>query len=183
MHQMALNTSFPIFTERLEIRGLEVGDVNACYVEALNDTEYMRNSQQSLKVHTLSSQLEYVKSFDESSNHILAVTAQDHQRLVGTLTLRPLDAGEGVDMGVLIFPQYSGNRYASEAWNALINHLSRQYAWISGGCAESNLPMISIMESSNMIFERQAKNLLALSHGIEDAIFFRYLSSRKDKEA
>jgi len=180
---MALNTSFPISTERLEIRGLEVGDVNACYVDALNNTEYMRNSQQSLKVHTLYSQLEYVKSFAESSNHILALTARDHQRLVGTLTLRPLDASEGVDMGVLIFPQYSGNRYASEAWCALVNHLSLQYLWISGGCAKSNLPMISIMESSNMTLVREVKQSLAFFHGREDALFYRYDSVSKDCDA
>ena len=180
---MALNTAFPLFTERLEIRTLESDDVNQEYIEGLNNTEYLRFSRQSLEAHTMSSQLAYIEDFLESSDQILAVILTDYQQLVGTLTLRSQDLGEGVDVGIFIFPKCSGNRYASEAWNALINHLSLQYLWISGGCAKSNLPMISIMESSNMTLVGEVKQSLAFFHGREDALFYRYYSASKDCDA
>jgi len=177
---MPLKRSFPLFTERLEIRGLESKDVTEDYIAGLNNIEYMRYSLQSLKVHTISSQLDYIKAFAESDDKILAIVLREQQRLVGTFTLRPQDLGKGVDLGIFIFPECSGNRFANEAWSALVHHLSRQFLWISGGCAKSNLPMISIMESANMTVEREVKNSISLFHGLEDGIFYRFDSASKE---
>jgi len=172
--------TFPLFTERLEIRELEIKDVTEEYIAGLNNIEYMRFSLQSLQVHTFSSQADYINSFAESDDIILAIALRAEQRLVGTLTMRPQDLGKGVDLGIFIFPECSGNRFANEAWSAMVEHLSHQFLWVSGGCAKSNLPMISIMESSNMTVEREVVNPISLIHGLEDGIFYRFDSRNKE---
>lgn len=168
----------PILTRRLSLRRLRSDDFNAEYVNALNDIDHMRFSTQSLMSHSIATQKEYVSTFTEVAHELLAITLRGSHELVDTLTLRSVDANTGVDVGIFLLPRFTNRGFAREAWIDVVHQLGQRFEWVSGGCAKSNMAMVSIMESAKMTLVREETDMLSLKYGREDVVFYRYFRNQ-----
>lgn len=126
-------------------------DISPSYLSWLNDKSYMKFSDQRHIEHSKESAAIYVKTFQGSENHFLAVYEND-QLLVGTVTIYRNLNNDSANIGILISPDESGQGYATEIFRILLAHLSVELSLykITAGTCELNSGMISVLEKSGM---------------------------------
>jgi Acetyltransferases, including N-acetylases of ribosomal proteins len=124
------------------------------YVDWLNDPDLMRFSEQRHRRHTMASNAEYVRSFDQPNRYLWAIIDRDDELHVGNVNAY-VDANNGVaDIGLLIGERgRQGRGLGAEAWMGAIHalFLGAGVRKITGGCAALNLAMIRIMQSAGMV--------------------------------
>ena len=142
-----------IKTERLIIGQFEDKDISETYISWLNDPYLMRFSNQRFTKHTGASCKEYLSTFKNSSNQFLKITDLRNNKIVGTATVYCDNNHRKADIGILI--GIGGNRYGTEAWNAIVHYLigENNVYKLTAGTVENNHAMRKIIENSGFYLE------------------------------
>lgn len=125
------------------------------YLEWLNDYELMRFSNQRFIRHTMESAMAYREALLLSGGCLLALRDIEQGNLVGTISLRYEAHHRTVDVGLLVGKGFGGTGYGTEAWNAIVRELEQDEAVrkITAGTLRANVPMLRILEQSNLQLE------------------------------
>lgn len=162
----------------MEIKRLLPEDITAEYIDTLNDAKYMQYSRNSQSIHTIDSQIEYVKSFDRETldpqSLIFGVFLKE--KLICTLTVYFDKAVSIANIGVLVFKTASSKGVAKYSLSVISRWLSARYPvyLIQVGTHKSNLPMIRTALSCGYF---------QISNDVSDYVFFQYQKSPSQNEA
>lgn len=131
-------------------------------IDWLRDETVVQFSEQRHKTHTLSSQLNYIRSFDEGS-HIWGIYLSENDRHIGNLSARTDVPNNVADVGILIGDTDCwGHGYGAEAWRAVCSWLldkeSGNLRKLEAGCTATNIPMRRLLDHSGFQFEGERKN-------------------------
>lgn len=157
-----------ITTKRLMIGHLY--RVHQSHIDALNDREHMRYSDQRHGHHDESNQRLFLESQCPNFWVLDLVRKKDH-RSVGTMTVT-LDWNNSVaNLGLLIIPEVTRRGYGLEAWNAVIDHLFEIGVYkIEAGTPLPNAGMLEIFSQSGMKVEGYRSDAFLLDNGVRTDI-------------
>lgn len=151
-------------TAKVRLRPFTAEDINAAYLDWLNDPETMRWSNQRFSRHDLDSCAAYLESFTGTSNLFLSVRELGKDRAIGTMTAYRNLNHRTADMGILIGDRSVwGRGYGQDAWNALLEWLLTDgVRKVTCGTLALNKPMIRIAERAGMSLDgvRREQELL-----------------------
>ena len=145
-----------LITPRLRLRPFQGADINATYLDWLNDPEVTRFSNQRFREHSVESCVAYLASFAGSSNSFLLIEQRQDQQPIGTATVYRNSHHGTADIGLMLGERCCwGQGYGSEAWQAVLEALLAEAAMrkVTGGTARPNQAMVRIMEQSGMELE------------------------------
>ena len=140
----------------------------------------MQYSEQRHKEHTTLSILRYRLDHDQT-NRLLwdiyltgaTVEGEDTLGFAGTITAYIDEANKRADMGIMIFPIFSGMGYGAEAWKLVMEHVFTRVPTIFAGMMASNRGMRRICEKAFMCECGRIPGYFVLNDKREDAIFYR----------
>ncbi len=136
------------------IRNFEAKDISNDYLSWLNDKSHMQFSNQKFKLHTSSTSLDYLQSFQNSDNYFLAIEVGG--RMVGTATLYMNPRTNSLDLGLLIGNVYSGRGYGKEAVSEILKlDLFERLGinCVTAGTSKLNLGMQAVLEANGFLFD------------------------------
>ncbi len=114
-------------SSRIMLSSLHVSDITEEYLETLNDKEYLRYSRNSSFDHTIESQTRYISEFNLSNNLLFGIKSKTDMKLLGSVSCYIDFTKLTLNLGFLIFKNYQGRGFASEALGLLIRHLEGQF--------------------------------------------------------
>ena len=145
------------------------------YLNWLNNPKVVRYSSQRFKLHTLDSSLEYLESFENSSNLFFSVRLNGSNEFIGTMNAYISDNDKTADIGILRgeVSQW-GNGLGLDCWQTLMNFLLKEkhIRKVTGGTLSCNLGMISIMKSAGMELEAVKKKQQIIEGYECDELYF-----------
>jgi len=126
------------------------------HVEWLNDKKLMRWSEQRYNTHNLFTQQYFLDKAAADGNplvwDILRYEDLDGRpnyigRIIGSLHAYCNERHRRVDMGIMLGPQYHGNGYAAEAWDAACKYLAAKHGMrkFEAGFADGNVPILKML--------------------------------------
>lgn len=145
-----------LITPRLHLRPFEAADINATYLDWLNDPDVTRFSNQRFHQHTPESCSDYLASFVVSSNSFLLIEEIGNEQPIGTATVYRNNRHGTADIGLMVGERRCwGQGYGREAWQAVLEALlvEKGIRKVTGGTARPNQAMVRIMEQSGMELE------------------------------
>lgn len=150
-----------IETARLSIVNFSERHITDRYLAWLNDQEVLRFSDQRHRRHDFPSCKEYLLSFRDSSNELLAIIAKDSELgYIGTMSVYVEELHGIADLGIMIGERKAwGLSYGAEAWSAVCDHLftNTNIRKITAGTIETNIPMIKLMKKVGMVEDGRRK--------------------------
>jgi len=161
--------------EKVYLLPFTLNDITTEYVSWLNDPEVVKYSNQRFKIHSISSCLSYLASFDRTSNFFLKIVRKGSGQFIGTMTAYVSTQHQTVDIGIMIgLRSVWGNGLGQDAWNALIKWFIQQSTIrkITAGTMQSNTGMINLIVRSGMVFEARRKRQELLNGVPEDLLYF-----------
>ena len=139
-------------TKRLVISHFEASDINESYLSWLNDSNFMKYSEQKYHHHDRVTAENYLDSFDFKNSYLLALKYE--KQLIGTATvyLRFYRGRAIGNLGLLIGKQFTKKNFGLEAWVAIKNMVGRDQLPITifAGTKKENLAMNRIAVNSGM---------------------------------
>lgn len=139
---------------RLEPFGPE--HITDAYLGWLNDPEVVRFSNQRFAIHARDSAAAYLKAFEGSPNHFLAIRRAADDRHIGTLTAYVNPRHGTADVGIMIGErEVWGGGYGQDAWDTVLNWLVTRgdIRKVTAGTLACNKGMVRLMERSGMMLE------------------------------
>lgn len=164
-------------TERLMFQPFAKYHQSDAYIGWLNDKELMRYSEQRHLKHTHQSTSEYLAQTLTDKLSLWALITKDgkNSQHIGNISLS-FDWANGLaDIGLLIGEsKRSGQGYGREAWNAVLHYALglSGIRKVTGGCLESNKPMIKIMKSCEMREDGRRPRHFLISGLPTDVVYF-----------
>ncbi len=161
IEQIKQNQSFFATPRKFKDISIELfleSDIGNEYLVWLNNSHHLQYSDQQLKVHTVDTSKDYLKSFVGSPNLFLKVL-NGSRDMVATLTVY-IDADHKVHhCGILVDPNSAGKGLGSKAWVALTHYIcpSLGARKVVAGTLENNIAMIKLFEISEMNFEARLR--------------------------
>lgn len=149
----SIKDQLPLRTELVNIRMFSMDDINELYIGWLNDKEVVKYSNQRFIQHTRESCINFYDSFKQSQSLFLAIENIGDESMIGTLTIHCNTNHGTADIGILLGDKnYWGKGYAKQAWCSVVDLLSNvpNIRKVTAGTLNCNLPMIGLMEASNM---------------------------------
>ena len=137
-----------ITSDRIQLNPVDASSLNESWIKTLNDPEYMRFSQNKLKFWNHENQIQYLSEFDQFKSWCLKITNLQDKFFVGTASVY-FDYTRGtVNLGFLIFKEFQGRNFASDALRLICGYLSAYFPnfKIEIGTHASNSPMIKVIE-------------------------------------
>jgi RimJ/RimL family protein N-acetyltransferase len=127
------------------------------YLTTLNDSEYMRFSQQRYNQITFETQCEYLKTFDFSSNYLLAITDKQRGNLVASATLRLLPESKLINIGLLVLKNFGGQGLGKVIMRTLSSWVSELFPTMSQqiGTRRENIGMQKLALSAEFIVDER----------------------------
>lgn len=169
----------PVETEQLRIVAFEERHLTQAYVDWLNDKQVVRYSEQRHHTHTLGTCEAYFESFRAGPNLFLAIETRDGGVHVGNISVA-VDPPNGVaDISILIGDRTAwGQGYGYEAWCGVMNALLEEprIRKVTGGAAETNTAMVSIMRNSGMVEDGRRCGHLHMDGEFIDVVYFAAFS-------
>ena len=151
----------------------EYNDITPEYIGWLNDKEVVKFSNQRFLIHTLESSVNYLQSFEGTSNLSLAIKDLSSKQTIGTMTAYISEQHQTVDIGILLGNRdYWGKGIGFDAWSTLVKWASSNYRKVTAGAVAINKPMIALMEKSGMEFEGLKKNHEIVNDCLTDVLFY-----------
>lgn len=144
-------------------------------VDWLNDPEVVKYSEQRHKIHSIETQLEYLKQFNHSKNRYLGIRDAAGDRFIGTITVFIDDANAVADVGIMIGDKNSWRKgYGYEAWKAVCDDLLYNCGIrkIEAGCMFANKPMTRIFKKYEMFFEGCRRNHFQFDGSTTDMVLY-----------
>jgi RimJ/RimL family protein N-acetyltransferase len=144
-----------IGSSRIILTVLHNSEVSREYLETLNDSEYLKFSQNANFIHTLSSQIQYITNFKLSNNLLYGIKNTEDGKLLGTITCYINFTLMTLDLGFLVFKNQQGKGYASEALGLLIPYLQAQFPGMCAviGSDRNNFAMHQVAKKLNFQIE------------------------------
>ena len=151
---MKRTIQFPLETERLVIRPLEIGDSEALH-ELYSDPVAMRHLASALPASVVDSQRwvqEKVDLQNETGLSLWGVVLADTSEIIGDAGLQLLEDGETVEVGVRLIRRFWGTGYGREAAAACVEAGFRQLGLsrIVAITSPDNAPAINAMRTGGM---------------------------------
>jgi len=151
----------------------EYKDITTEYIGWLNDKEVVKFSNQRFLVHTLESSVNYLQSFEGTSNLFLAIKDLSSKQTIGTMTAYISEQHQTVDIGILLGNRdFWGKGIGFDAWSTLVKWANSNYRKVTAGALAINKPMIALMEKSGMEFEGLKKNHEIVNDCPTDVLFY-----------
>jgi RimJ/RimL family protein N-acetyltransferase len=119
--------------------------------------------------------LKYLESFDKSSNLFFAITLNQTNEFVGTITAYISDFDGTADIGIMIGEvRHWGKGLGLDSWKTLMDFLliEQNIRKVTGGTLSCNIGMISIMKSSGMELEAVKKKQQIIDGLEQDELYF-----------
>ena len=152
-------------------------DITPEYIGWLNDKEVVKFSNQRFLIHTIESSVNYLQSFEGTSNLFLAIKDLSSKQTIGTMTAYISEHHQTVDIGILLGNRdYWGKGIGFDAWATLVKWASANYRKVSAGAVAVNEPMIALMEKSGMEFEGLKKHHEIVNDSPTDVLFYAKFS-------
>ncbi|CAN2170601.1 RimL Acetyltransferases, including N-acetylases of ribosomal proteins [Candidatus Nanopelagicaceae bacterium] len=157
----------------LQLVPFQSKDISHEYLNWLNDASHMRFSNQRHFRHSKESSLEYLNSFEGTSNLFLGVF-NNKDGLVGTVTIYRDLFNDWANIGILISPEMNRRGIATNVFSLLLEELPGMFALhkISSGTCELNLGMISVLQKSGMFLEYRMPQELKIEGKYVDCMIF-----------
>ena len=153
--------NFFVKSKRIIIQRFNKSDINAKFVNYLNNKELFKFSRHKNVKHTFNSSLDYYKKLPKNSLY-LSIKLNGTNEKIGTITLYFKKNFLFVDVGILIYStKYIGKGYGLEAWMHIVNYLQNKIKIrnITGGCEKQNKKMINLFQKSEMkLISSDSKN-------------------------
>ncbi len=139
----------------------------------LNTADVVRYSEQRHRVHTIGSQLDYIKSFLDHPDNILREIRLD-DRLIGTISAYVDKQNRVADVGILIGPDFQSNGHGYEAWSLFCDGLLDNCGIrrIEAGCMAANLPMIKLFRKYGMAEEGRRMSHFVFEGSYSDLVLY-----------
>lgn len=152
----------------IRIEPLEEESITQPYINSLNDSEYMRYTRHARVVATYDTQREYLTQFNKFDAWILKITNLVDGSFVGTLNFYLDFNNRTINLGFLIFKEYQGRGFASQALNLLIEYLEKEFPRFKLviGTKRSNLQMCRVALAAGF------KPVKDLDQGLEEDCFY-----------
>src|SRR5258705_42897 len=123
------------------------------HVEWLNDKELMKWSEQRYKTHTMVTQQDFLELAAIDTNPLVwdirfpAKSSAWPGQSIGSLHAYCDERHRRVDLGIMLGPQYHGQGYAAEAWDAACKYLAAKHGMrkFEASTVEDNLPIIKML--------------------------------------
>lgn len=106
------------------LRAIGIDDLDEKYYQALNNSDHMRWSRQSLIKHDVHSAMQYIDEL-RSQGSFVGVYSFNSSILIGTITIRIKESS--AQLGFLIFPHFSKQGILSRILPTLKEELHRTY--------------------------------------------------------
>ena len=136
---------------RINLAEILSSDITEEYLDTLNDTEYMKYSRNAAFVHTLSTQVQYIANLKLSHNLIFGIKNAVDGKMLGTVNCYVDFVEMTLDLGFLVFKNYQGKGYASEALGLFIEYLEVQFPGMTAviGSNKDNFAMHEVAKKLN----------------------------------
>jgi RimJ/RimL family protein N-acetyltransferase len=144
--------NFFVKSKRIVIKRFKTSEINARFINYLNNKELFKFSRHKNIKHTFISSLQYCKKLSKNTLY-LSIKLNKNSEKIGTMTLYFKKNFLFVDVGILIFSKkYMAKGYGMEAWINVLNYLENKIKIrnITGGCEKKNIRMINLFKKSDM---------------------------------
>ena len=140
-----------IISGNLTLKSFKEEDISPSYISWLNNKSHMRFSDQQHVRHSKESATRYLKTFLGTEHYFLAVF-ENHESLIGTVTIYRNQNNDSANIGILISPDKSGQGIGKQVFTILLERLPTllNLYKITAGTCELNSGMISVLEKSGM---------------------------------
>lgn len=128
------------------------------HVSWLNDKDVVKYSEQRHSTHTMETQWNYIKTFDNVNSYFweISLRSNDYSHQIGTITAA-IDLCNGVaDVGILIgAKEYWGCGHGTDAWKTVCDWLlhDRMLRKVEAGAMQRNKGMLSVFFKTGMKLE------------------------------
>jgi RimJ/RimL family protein N-acetyltransferase len=146
-------TYLPITGHLVRLKVFTEANITDTYLSWLNDPEVVKFSNQRFLQHTSRTSLDYLKSFDDTENLLMAVYLKDTEKYIGTMSVYSSVAHETADIGIMIGDKaYWNSGVGGDAWSTALSFLLAvlKIRKVTGGTLECNTGMVKIMMKSGM---------------------------------
>lgn len=150
---MILRVQAQWLDESLWFRPFEASDVGPEYLSTLNDSEYMKFSQQKFIKHTAETAHAYVSSIRRAGGDLIACLDCETESLVSTVSVRCGALENEVWLGLMTLRCHAGKGVGLKAWLAVARRLceSDGTVLIRAGTHVDNAAMQRIMSRSGFL--------------------------------
>lgn len=141
---------------------LEIADpesINNSWIETLNDKEYMKFSENRFQHWTYETQVRYLNQFNQFQSWCLKIIEMKNKSFVGTLTIKFDFIDRTINIGILIFKEFQGLKYATYALKLVCSYINENFPnfTIEMGTHNSNFPMIKVIKNEKFELVQQNK--------------------------
>lgn len=145
---------------KIKIQFLLESHISEEYIHSLNSKNYMKFSRNSSKNHTIELQKKYLTKFDFTSSFILALHEESSNKLIGTSTFYVNEFTHVINIGLLIFEEYSGRGFGSLAMKEVVEFVESIFPnyELEIGTDMNHKAMINIAISNKFELEYQNNN-------------------------
>ena len=164
---------------RVWLQPFTEADVTPAYLGWLHDPVTTRYSNQRFVRHTRESSLAYLRSFDSSHNFFFTVRRRGDGLALGTMTAYVAIHHGTADLGILIGERSAwGQGYGLDAWSSLLCWLltERGLRKVTAGTLDCNVPMLRIIEKSDMHAEGARRRQEIVEGAEHDILYFARFS-------
>lgn len=139
--------------DNLILKKLEPSDINEVYLGSLNDKNYMKYSRNRFTKHTNQTQEEYLLGFNQVSDLLFALRDREIDAFIGTITCHIDFVAQTINLGFLVFREYSNQGYGVKAVGVIKEYLSHQFPGMTLliGTALTNLPMQKVAAGAGFL--------------------------------
>lgn len=148
-----LKSFFPLEDAQVKLKLFTKNNITDNYIDWLNDSAVVRYSNQRFMLHSHQSSLDYLQSFVNSENLLLAIYLKEEDAFIGTMTVYISSAHKTADVGILIGDKTIwGRGIGRDAWALVLRWLidEAEIRKVTGGTLRCNRGMVKIMINSGM---------------------------------
>ena len=133
-------------------RYFSVTDIDDLHLNNLNDFEHMRFSRASIGATNFLDALHYSRQINSEDGFHLAIVNRKHER-VGSCTVIFNQTIKRIELGILIYREFSRQKLGSYAWKFLANKLQTLFLGykVWAGTLKDNIAMRNVLESSSFV--------------------------------
>lgn len=138
--------------KRIIIKKFDILDLNAKFINNLNNKDLFKFSRHKNFKHTYLTSYYYYKNLPKNALYLIIKLKTNYQT-IGTMTIYFKKNYLFADVGILISSKKHFRKgYGQEAWINVINYLQDKIRikYITGGCKKENVQMINLFNKSFM---------------------------------
>lgn len=137
----------------LVLKKLELSDINEVYLGSLNDKNHMKYSRNRFTDHTKQTQEDYLLGFNQVDDLLFALRDQELDTFVGTISCHIDYVAQTINLGFLVFREYSNQGYGVNAVRVIKEYLSHQFPGMTLliGTEFTNVPMQKVATSAGFL--------------------------------